>query len=105
MYKIEAFLRPSALDKVHEALTEVGIVGMSVSEVRGFGRQRGHREVYRGAEQCGDGRAQPGRQPRVWQCDQKLRVSQCHPYGEHRRHQRRLYVRSGHRLQLCRRQR
>ncbi len=50
MQKIEAYLRPSALEKVYEALAEAGIIGMSVGEVRGFGRQRGHREVYRGAE-------------------------------------------------------
>ena len=50
MQKIEAYLRPSALEKVHDELTEKGIIGMSVEEVRGFGRQRGHREVYRGAE-------------------------------------------------------
>ncbi len=50
MYKIEAYLRPAALEKVQEALAGIGIAGMSVLEVRGFGRQRGHREVYRGAE-------------------------------------------------------
>ena len=50
MYKIEAFLRPAALDKIQESLQELGIPGLSVLEVRGFGRQRGHREVYRGAE-------------------------------------------------------
>ena len=50
MFKIEAYLRPSALENVQKALGEVGIVGMSVTEIRGFGRQRGHREVYRGAE-------------------------------------------------------
>lgn len=50
MYKIEAFLRPAALEKVQEALQRMGHAGMSVLEVRGFGRQRGHREVYRGAE-------------------------------------------------------
>jgi nitrogen regulatory protein P-II 1 len=50
MFKIEAFLRPSALESVQTALGEIGIVGMSVTEIRGFGRQRGHREVYRGAE-------------------------------------------------------
>ena len=44
MYKIEAFLRPSALEAVQKALGERGIAGMSVTEVRGFGRQRGHRE-------------------------------------------------------------
>ena len=50
MFKIEAFLRPSALESVQTALGELGIAGMSVTEIRGFGRQRGHREVYRGAE-------------------------------------------------------
>lgn len=50
MVKIEAYLRPSALESVQQALGELGIAGMSVTEVRGFGRQRGHREVYRGAE-------------------------------------------------------
>ena len=50
MIKIEAFLRPSALESVQTALGEIGIAGMSVTEIRGFGRQRGHREVYRGAE-------------------------------------------------------
>jgi nitrogen regulatory protein P-II 1 len=50
MFKIEAYLRPAALEKVQEALSGIGIAGMSVLEVRGFGRQRGHREVYRGAE-------------------------------------------------------
>jgi len=48
--KIEAFIKPFKLDDVKAALAEVGILGMSVSEVRGFGRQRGHSEVYRGAE-------------------------------------------------------
>lgn len=50
MVKIEAYLRPAALEKVQEALSGIGIAGLSVLEVRGFGRQRGHREVYRGAE-------------------------------------------------------
>ena len=50
MQKIEAYLRPSALEGVHDALSDVGIVGMSVEEVRGFGRQRGHSEFYRGSE-------------------------------------------------------
>lgn len=50
MKKIEAFIKPFKLDDVKTALAEVGVLGMSVSEVRGFGRQRGHSEVYRGAE-------------------------------------------------------
>lgn len=50
MKKIEAFIKPFRLDEVKSALAEVKILGMSVSEVRGFGRQRGHSEVYRGAE-------------------------------------------------------
>ena len=50
MKKLEAFIKPFKLDDVKEALSEVGILGMSVTEVRGFGRQRGHSEVYRGSE-------------------------------------------------------
>ena len=50
MKKLEAFIKPFKLEEVKEALSEVGILGMSVTEVRGFGRQRGHSEVYRGAE-------------------------------------------------------
>ena len=50
MVKIEAFLRPAALEQVQEALAGLGIAGLSVLEVRGYARQRGPREVYRGAE-------------------------------------------------------
>lgn len=50
MKKIEAIVRPSRLDEVKEALTAIGITGMTVTEVKGFGRQRGHKELYRGAE-------------------------------------------------------
>ncbi len=50
MVKIEAFLRPAALEQVQQELAALGIAGLSVLEVRGYGRQRGHREVYRGAE-------------------------------------------------------
>ena len=50
MKKIEAIIKPFKLDAVKEALSEVGIEGMTVSEVKGFGRQRGHSELYRGAE-------------------------------------------------------
>ena len=50
MKKIEAIIKPFKLDEVKEALSELGVKGMTVSEVKGFGRQRGHREVYRGAE-------------------------------------------------------
>jgi len=50
MKKIEAVLRHYKLEEVKNALTEAGVQGMTVSEVRGFGRQRGHKEVYRGAE-------------------------------------------------------
>lgn len=50
MKKIEAYIRPFKLDEVKEALTKMGITGMSVSEVKGFGRQRGHKEMYRGSE-------------------------------------------------------
>jgi len=50
MQKVEAIIRHFKLEDVKEALTGAGIVGMTVSEVRGFGRQRGHKEQYRGAE-------------------------------------------------------
>ncbi|HDQ40915.1 MAG TPA: P-II family nitrogen regulator [Desulfonatronum sp.] len=50
MKKIEIITRPYKLDEVKNALTEMGIKGMTASEVKGFGRQRGHKEVYRGAE-------------------------------------------------------
>ena len=50
MKKIEIITRPYKLDEIKEALTKMGIKGMTVSEVKGFGRQKGHREVYRGAE-------------------------------------------------------
>ena len=50
MKKIEAIIKPFKLDDVREALGEVGITGMTVSEVKGFGRQKGHTELYRGAE-------------------------------------------------------
>ena len=48
MKKIEAIIKPFKLDEVKNALHEVGITGMTVSEVKGFGRQKGHTEVYRG---------------------------------------------------------
>ena len=50
MKKIEAIIKPFKLDDVKEALTEIGIIGMTVMEVRGFGRQKGHTELYRGSE-------------------------------------------------------
>ena len=50
MKKIEAIIKPFKLDEVKEALTEIGIQGMTVSEIKGFGRQKGHKETYRGAE-------------------------------------------------------
>jgi nitrogen regulatory protein P-II 1 len=50
MILVTAVIKPHALDAVREALSQVGIAGMTISEVKGFGRQRGHTEVYRGAE-------------------------------------------------------
>ena len=50
MKKIEAIIKPFKLDEVKEALQEIGIQGLSVIEVKGFGRQKGHTELYRGAE-------------------------------------------------------
>lgn len=50
MKKIEAIIRPYKLDDVKEALTEIGVRGMTITEVKGYGRQKGHTELYRGAE-------------------------------------------------------
>jgi nitrogen regulatory protein P-II 1 len=50
MKKIEAIIKPFKLDDVREALSDAGITGLTVSEVKGFGRQKGHTELYRGAE-------------------------------------------------------
>ncbi|PIT13286.1 P-II family nitrogen regulator [Snodgrassella alvi] len=50
MKKITAMIKPFKLDDVREALAEIGVQGMTVSEVKGFGRQKGHTEIYRGAE-------------------------------------------------------
>ena len=50
MKKIEAIIKPFKLDDVKEALNEIGIHGMTVTEVKGYGRQKGHKEIYRGAE-------------------------------------------------------
>ena len=54
MKKIEAIIKPFKLDDVREALPDIGITGMTVTEVKGFGRQKGHTEVYRGAEYAVD---------------------------------------------------
>ena len=48
--KIEAIIKPFKLDEVKDALNEIGVTGMTITEVKGFGRQRGHTEIYRGAE-------------------------------------------------------
>ena len=50
MKKVEAIIKPFKLDEVREALSELGVTGLTVTEVKGFGRQKGHTELYRGAE-------------------------------------------------------
>ena len=50
MKKIETIIKPFKLDEVKDALNKIGVTGMTISEVKGFGRQRGHKEIYRGAE-------------------------------------------------------
>jgi nitrogen regulatory protein P-II 1 len=50
MKKIEAIIKPFKLDEVKDRLNEIGVMGITVSEVKGFGRQKGHKELYRGAE-------------------------------------------------------
>lgn len=54
MKKIEAIIKPFKLDSVRDALSDIGVSGMTVSEVKGFGRQKGHTEIYRGAEYAVD---------------------------------------------------
>ena len=54
MKKIEAIFKPFKLEEVKEALSELGIAGMTVTEVKGFGRQKGHTEIYRGSEYTAD---------------------------------------------------
>lgn len=50
MRKVEAIIKPFKLDEVKEALNEIGVQGMTVTEVKGYGRQKGHKEIYRGVE-------------------------------------------------------
>lgn len=50
MVKIEAIIKPFKLEEVKDALNEIGVQGMSITEIKGFGRQKGHKEIYRGAE-------------------------------------------------------
>ncbi len=50
MKKIEAIIKPFKLDEVKNSLNDIGVTGMTISEVKGFGRQKGHKEIYRGAE-------------------------------------------------------
>ena len=50
MKKIEAIIKPFKLDELKDAMSSIGVYGMTVSEVKGFGRQKGHKEIYRGAE-------------------------------------------------------
>lgn len=54
MKKIEAIIKPFKLDEVKDALNGMGVAGMTITEVKGFGRQRGHKEIYRGAEYTTD---------------------------------------------------
>ena len=61
MKKIEAIIKPFKLDDVKEALSAMGIKGMTLSEVKGYGRQKGHKEVYRGAEYQVDFRSEERR--------------------------------------------
>jgi nitrogen regulatory protein PII len=54
MKKVEAIIKPFKLDEVREALSSAGVLGMTITEVKGFGRQKGHSELYRGAEYAVD---------------------------------------------------
>jgi len=88
MKKIEAIIKPFKLDEVKTALHEVGVTGMTVSEVRGFGRQKGHTEVYRGAEYVIDFLAQGQNRGRARRCARGAR-GRGHPAGRAHRQDRR----------------
>ena len=97
MKKIEAIIQPFKLDEVKEALKSIGIDGMTISEVRGHGRQKGHKEVYRGQEYNVD------LLPKVKlemvvpssRADEVIeRPGDCRPYRQDRRRQN-LYLRRG----------
>jgi len=93
MKKIEAIIKPFKLDDAKEALTGIGVIGMTVSEVRGFGRQKGHTELYRGGEYTvdflpkdqdrgggagqhgGQGRQRAGGRGQDWQISEMARSS------------------------------
>jgi hypothetical protein len=64
MKKIETIIKPFKLDDVKDALNRIGVSGMTISEVKGFGRQRGHKEIYRGAEYQTD--FVPIKRPSIW---------------------------------------
>ena len=89
MKKIEAIIKPFKLDDVKDALHEVGVTGMTVTEVKGFGRQKGHTELYRGAEYVdrlpaqGEGRGR-GRGRLV---DDVVEAIEAAPHRAHRRRQ------------------
>ncbi len=71
MKKVEAIIKPFKLEDVKDALTEIGVFGMTVTEVRGFGRQKGHKEAYRGTEytvEFDEDRGGCARQPRGKSC-------------------------------------
>jgi nitrogen regulatory protein PII len=66
MKKIEAIIKPFKLDDVREALSELGVSGLTVTEVKGFGRQKGHTELYRGAEYVVDLKSRWSFQQACW---------------------------------------
>jgi hypothetical protein len=100
MKKIEAIIKPFKLDEVKEALQEIGIQGLSVIEVKGFGRQKGHTELYRGAEYVvdflpkGEDRGRPRRRHarRRHRCDHRRRQDR----QDRRRQDLRLDIEPGH---------
>ncbi len=93
MKKIEAVIRHFKLEEVKDALTEVGVQGMTVSEVRGFGRQKGHKEQYRGAEYTVD--FLPKAKMEVVVSDDQAKIGDRYhpPHGPHGANRRRQNLR------------
>ena len=96
MKKIEAVVKPFKLDEVREALSEIGVTGLTVTEVKGFGRQKGHTGLYRGAEYVVDFLPKVKIEAAV-QGDQLERVMRLIKVNEYKRRQAPIGIRITHR--------
>ena len=95
MKLITAIIRPFKLDEVREALTEVGVSGITVTEVKGFGRQKGHTELYRGAEYVVDFLPKLKVECAVAEASRRGRAGGAAERGAHRQGRRRKDLRTG----------